>query len=60
MKHTIGLSEYDSIRKMLSINYQGKIPSKAAVAENLKDFIIMKFSMLFIESYNFSACTVVV
>ena len=34
MKHTIGLSEYDSIRKMLSINYQGKIPSKAAVAEN--------------------------
>ena len=34
MKHTIGLSEYDGIRKMLNINYQGKVPSKAAVAEN--------------------------
>ena len=34
MKHTIGLSEYDGIRKMLNINYKGKVPSKAAVAEN--------------------------
>ena len=34
MKHTIGLSEYDGIRKMLNINYQGKVPSKTAVAEN--------------------------
>ena len=34
IKHTIGLSEYDGIRKMLNINYKGKVPSKAAVAEN--------------------------
>ena len=34
IKNTIGLSEYDGIRKMLNINYKGKVPSKAAVAEN--------------------------
>ena len=34
IKHTIGLSEYYGIRKMLNINYKGKVPSKAAVAEN--------------------------
>ena len=47
-------------RKMLNINYQGKVPSKAAVAENWKDIIIRKFSMLFIDLPNFSACTEVV
>ena len=41
MKHTIGLSEYDGIRKMLNINYQGKVPSKTAVAENWKDLFMM-------------------
>ena len=60
MEHTIGLSEYDGIRKMLNINYKGKVPSKAAVAENWKDLIIRKFSMLFIDLPNFSACTEVV
>ena len=60
MKHTIGLSEYDGIRKMLNINYKGKVPSKAAVAENQKDLIIRKFSMLFIDLLNISTCTVVV
>ena len=34
MEHTIDLSEYDGIRKMPNINYKGKVPSKAAVAEN--------------------------
>ena len=53
------LELYDGIRKMLNINYKGKVPSKAAVAENWKDLIIRKFSMLFIESLNISACTVV-
>ena len=33
IKHTISLSEYDGIRKMLNINYKDKVPSKAAVAE---------------------------
>ena len=28
------LELYDGIRKMLNINYKGKVPSKAAVAEN--------------------------
>ena len=60
MEHTIGLSEYDGIRKMLNISYKGKVPSKAAVAENWKDLIIRKFSMLFIDLPNFSACTEIV
>ena len=60
MEHTIDLSEYDGIRKMLNINYKGKVPSMAAVAENWKDLIIRKFSMLFIDLPNFSACTEVV
>ena len=34
IKHTIGLIEYDGIRKMLNNNYKGRILSKAAVAEN--------------------------
>ena len=34
MEHTIGLSKYDGSRKMLNIDYKGKVPSKAAVAEN--------------------------
>ena len=29
MKHTISLSEYDGIRKMLHIDYKSKVPSKA-------------------------------
>ena len=60
MAHTIGLSEYDGIRKMLNINYKGKIPSKATVAENWKDLIIRKFSILFIDLPNFSVCSEVV
>ena len=60
MKHTIDLSEYDGIRRMVNINYRGKVPSKAAVAENWKDPIIRKSSMLFIDLPNFSAYTVVV
>ena len=32
MEHTIGLSEYDGIRKMLNVNYKGKVPSSAADA----------------------------
>ena len=60
IKHDIGLCEYDGIRKMLNINYKGKVPSKAAVAENQKDLIIRKFSMLFIDLLNISTCTVVV
>ena len=60
MEHTTGLSEYDGTRNMLNINCKGKVPSKAAVAENWQDCMIRKFSMLFIESQNFSACTVVV
>ena len=34
MKHTIDLSEYDGIRKMLNINCKRKVPSKASVADN--------------------------
>ena len=34
IKHTFGLSEYDDISKMLNINHKGKVPNKAAVAEN--------------------------
>ena len=60
IKHTIGLSEYDDIRKMLNINHRGKLPSKVAVAENERTLFIQKFSMLIIESPNFSACTAVV
>ena len=37
MEHTIDLSEYDGIRKMLNISYKGKVPSKDAVAEIWKD-----------------------
>ena len=33
IKHTIGLSEYDCIRKMLKINCKSKVPSKAVVAD---------------------------
>ena len=32
IEHTIGLSEYAGIRKMLNIKYKGKVPSKAVVA----------------------------
>ena len=34
MKHTIDLSAYDGIRKMLNINCKRKVPSKASVADN--------------------------
>ena len=34
IKHTISLSEYDDIKKMPNISYEGKVPSKATVAEN--------------------------
>ena len=58
--HTIGLSEYDDMRKILRISYKGKIPCKAAVAENWKDPHIRKFSMLFIDFPNFSASSEIV
>ena len=31
MEHTIDLSEYDGIRKMLNIKHKGKVPSKANI-----------------------------
>ena len=34
IKHIIGLSEYDGIRKMLNINCKGKAHSKSTAAKN--------------------------
>ena len=41
-------------QKDANIFHKGKVPSKAAVAENWKDLIIRTFSMLFIDLLNFS------
>ena len=39
----VGLNECDYVRKMLNKNYLGKVPSRAAKAEKLKDLRIRNF-----------------